>query len=127
MAVRTYVELIKEREKDPELLEFLTKAAVSSDVIRDQIEFTRYYQNLGVQAPQWQEVAEVFLSATSQLPLGGIAIDVQVSGLEVYADPLIEKVFYNLMENSLRHGGHVTSLVLSAKETSGRDDRHVSR
>ena len=117
MAVRTYVELIKEREKDPELLEFLTKAAVSSDVIRDQIEFTRYYQNLGVQAPQWQEVAEVFLSATSQLPLGGIAIDVQVSGLEVYADPLIEKVFYNLMENSLRHGGHVTSLVLSAKET----------
>ncbi len=117
MAVRTYLELIKEREKDPDLLEFLRSADVSADTIQEQIEFTRYYQNLGVRTPQWQDVAEVFLSATSQLPLGGTAIDLQVSGLEVYADPLIEKVFYNIVENSLRHGGHVTSLVLSAKET----------
>lgn len=28
-------------------------------------------------------------------------------GIEIFADPLIEKVFDNLMENSLRHGGHV--------------------
>jgi PAS domain S-box-containing protein len=117
MAMRTYLEFIKEREKDPELLGFLRSADVSGDTIREQIEFTRYYQNLGVQTPQWQEVAKVFLAATSRLPLGGIAIDVQVSGLEVYADPLIEKVFYNIVENSLRHGGQVTSLVLSAEET----------
>ena len=116
IGVRTYHELIKGREKDPELLKLLRKADVSLDAIWEQIDFTRNYENLGVQTPRWQNVAEIFLSATSKLPLGAIAIDVRVSGLEVYADPLIEKVFYNLVENSLRHGGHVTSLVLSAKE-----------
>ena len=34
-------------------------------------------------------------------------------GLLVYADPLIEKVFYNIMENSIRHGEHVTTISFS--------------
>ncbi len=82
-----------------------------------QIEFTRYYEDLGVQTPLWQDVPGIFLSVASQLPLGEISVDVQVSNLEVYADPLIEKVFYNLIENSLRHGSGVTTLVLDAEET----------
>jgi PAS domain S-box-containing protein len=119
MGLRVFLELTREREQDPELIEYLKKGDVSADAIRRQIEFTRNYENLGVQTPRWQDVAEVFLSAASQLPLGGISVDVQVSGLLVYADPLIEKVFYNFMENSQRHGGHVTTLVLSAAETKG--------
>ena len=118
MGLRVFLELTSEREQDPELLEYLKKGDISADAIRRQIEFTRYYEDLGVQMPQWQDVAEIFLSAASQLPLGGISVDVQVSDLLVYADPLIEKVFYNFMENSLRHGGHVTTLVLSAEETN---------
>ena len=51
-----------------------------------------------------------------------------MSGLEIFADPLIEKVFYNLIENSLRHGEHVTTIWFSSSETdaglviSYRDD-----
>jgi signal transduction histidine kinase len=37
--------------------------------------------------------------------------------VEVFADPLMEKVFYNLMENSLRHGEHATHMDFSDKET----------
>jgi signal transduction histidine kinase len=36
--------------------------------------------------------------------------------LQVYADALIEKVFYNLIENSLRHGGRVTGMSFSFEE-----------
>ena len=32
----------------------------------------------------------------------------EVGNLEIYADLLLEKVFYNLVENSLRHGVKVT-------------------
>jgi len=117
MGLRLYLELTKEREDDPELLEFLNKGEMSADAIRRQIEFTRYYEDLGVQRPLWQDVPEIFLSVASQLPLGEISVDVQVPNLEVYADPLIEKVFYNLIENSLRHGSGVTTLVLDAEET----------
>ncbi|PKL56406.1 MAG: hypothetical protein CVV34_07935, partial [Methanomicrobiales archaeon HGW-Methanomicrobiales-5] len=115
MGLRLFLELTRDREKDPEIIEFLNKGDLAADSIRRQIEFTRYYQDLGVQAPVWYDVAEIFLSAVSQLPLGEIRVDVQVTGLEVYADPLIEKVFYNLMENTLRHGGHVTTVGLSAE------------
>ncbi|MDO9549779.1 MAG: PAS domain S-box protein, partial [Methanoregula sp.] len=115
MGLRLFLELTRDRETDPEIIEFLMKGDLAADTIRRQIEFTRYYQDLGVQVPVWYDVAEIFLSAISQLPLGEIRVDVQVSGLEVYADPLIEKVFYNLMENTLRHGDHVTTVGLSAE------------
>ena len=36
----------------------------------------------------------------------------------IYADPLLEKVFYNLLENSLRHGQTVTALQISVSETA---------
>ncbi|MDO9550513.1 MAG: HAMP domain-containing sensor histidine kinase [Methanoregula sp.] len=115
MGLRLFLELTRDRETDPEIIEFLTKGDQAADTIRRQIEFTRYYQDLGVHAPVWHDVAEIFLSAVSQLPLGEIRVEVQVTGLEVYADPLIEKVFYNLMENTLRHGDHVTTVGLSAE------------
>jgi PAS domain S-box-containing protein len=117
MGLRTYLELIQEREQDPILGEYIRKGIVSADAIQEQIEFTRYYEDIGVQAPQWHNAAAIFRSAASQLPLRGIVTDVQVSDLEVYADPLIAKVFYNLIENTLRHGERVTTLVLNAEET----------
>ncbi len=40
--------------------------------------------------------------------------------LEIYADPLLQKVFYNLIENALRHGGAVTRIGVSA-EPAGKD------
>ena len=109
-----FLELTIEREKDQVLLDFLKKGEESANAIQRQIEFTRYYEDLGVQTPRWQDVEELFRSAISQLQIGEISVDVQISGLSVYADPLIGKVFYNLIENSLRHGKQVTALVLSA-------------
>jgi PAS domain S-box-containing protein len=117
MGLRTYLELMQEREQDPVQGEYVKKGINSADAIQEQIEFTRYYEDIGVQAPQWHNTAAIFRSAASQLPLEGIVTDVQVSDLEVYADPLIAKVFYNLIENSLRHGEYVTTLVLNAEET----------
>jgi PAS domain S-box-containing protein len=117
MGLRTFLDLSREDLKGTRFSEFIEKEDRAAEAIQRQIEFTRYYEDLGVQAPRWQDLAEMFLSTASQLPLGGIGVDVQVAGLEVYADPLIEKVFYNLVENSLRHGGHVTAIVLSVRET----------
>lgn len=117
--LHSYIELAKKSNNESERLLFLQKSESAADAIQEQLEFTRSYEALGVQAPRWQDVAELFLSAAAQLPLKGISTDIRVSGLYVYADPLIGKVFYNFIENTLRHGGdNVTSLVLSAEETS---------
>lgn len=33
--------------------------------------------------------------------------------IEIFADPMLEKVFYNLVENSNRHGEHVSCIQIS--------------
>jgi len=115
--LRMYLELSKESVKDPVFLEYITKEIDAAGAIERQIEFTRFYESIGVNAPQWQDVAERIRSAASQLPLEEITFDILLPPVQVYADALIEKVFYNLIENSLRHGGGVTCISFSFEET----------
>jgi len=93
-----YIELARERTEDEEVSRYLSRIARSSSVIQDQIEFTRDYQELGAQAPAWRRVRDL-LPATTRLRL----ID-ETDDLYIWADPLVEKVFANLLDNTLRHG-----------------------
>ena len=115
--LRMSLELSKEIEKDPVVLEYITKEDEAAKAIEEQITFTKYYQDIGIQAPAWQDVEEHIKSSAVELQLVDIPVDIAFSGLEVYADPLIKKVFYNLMENSLRHGGPITQINFSFEET----------
>ncbi|HET6581126.1 MAG TPA: PAS domain S-box protein [Methanoregula sp.] len=110
MVLGGYLVISKESVKDPEILGFIQKEEEAVTSIRRQIEFTRYYEDIGVNAPQWQEITKTVRSSAAQLPLGKITLEIMFSGVEVFADPLISKVFYNLMENSIRHGDHVTRI-----------------
>jgi PAS domain S-box-containing protein len=117
MILGGYLVLSKDSVRDPELLTFIKKEEEAVTSIRRQIEFTRYYEDIGVNAPQWQDIAAVIRSSISQLVTEGITIDIAFSGVEVFADPLISKVFYNLAENSIRHGDHVTLIRFRCEET----------
>ena len=110
MVLGGYLVISKDSVTDPEILGFIQKEEEAVTSIRRQIEFTRYYEDIGVNAPQWQEIATTIRSSAAQLPLEKITPEIMFSGVEVFADPLISKVFYNLMENSIRHGDHVTRI-----------------
>jgi PAS domain S-box-containing protein len=116
-ALLAYLELSQEMTRDPTLLDFIHKEIDASRAIARQIDFTRYYQDIGVRAPEWQYVPSAISRVASQLPLGPIALRVDLDGISVFADPLIEKVFYNLMENSVRHGEQVTAISFTARES----------
>jgi PAS domain S-box-containing protein len=78
--------------------------------IDEQIEFTREYQTMGVYAPQWLLVREISSRVAGQLNLGAIRVIDESNGLEIYADPLLEKVFYNLFDNAVRYGETITEI-----------------
>jgi PAS domain S-box-containing protein len=105
-----YLEISRQETTDPKLLTFILKEEQAADAIRNQIIFTRDYQNIGVHAPQWQNIAEVVTLARAALDLPQVRVIIDLQPFEIYADPLLEKVFYNLIENSLRHGEHVTEI-----------------
>jgi PAS domain S-box-containing protein len=118
-ALLAYLELSQELTKDPSLLEYFQKEMETIRAIERQIDFTRYYQDIGVRAPEWQEISLIIGRAAAQLGLGPVLLEVQFDNISVFADPLIEKVFYNLMENSIRHGEHITTITVSARESFG--------
>lgn len=117
MGLQTYLELSKD-VKDPVLMGYILKEEQAVEAIRLQIEFTQTYQDIGIQAPNWHILSDIIRSVVKQFKTPNVEINVAVDGAEIFADPLIEKVFYNLMENSLRFGEHVTRMYFSYKETN---------
>lgn len=115
-ALYAFLDISREMCVNPEECIHIDKEIEVVQALQRQVEFTRYYQDIGVKAPEWEKVGDVFTRAVSQISLPGISVVSEVGTYEVYADPLIEKVFYNMVENSLRHGEHVTSIRLTARE-----------
>jgi signal transduction histidine kinase len=99
--------MVHDRDK---LEDFIKKIDDTIQVIQDQIQFTRDYQDLGVRAPEWQELEVLFARAISQLDLGKVEVHTDLSGLVIFADPLLERVVYNILDNALRYGERITGI-----------------
>jgi PAS domain S-box-containing protein len=111
------LELIEESVQDAGILDFVKKAEGATERITRQIEFTREYQDIGVLEPQWQNVSVIIANAKDQLTTCPYNLRVDLGAVEIYADPLLPKVFYNLLENAIRHGEHVSTVRFSSRES----------
>jgi signal transduction histidine kinase len=109
-ALLIFLDFSREKTTDPEMAGFIDKCLQASSNIQTQIEFSRDYQDLGVQSPVWQNLNAVCRRAIPEHT--GIAVIHPPADLDVFADPLLEKVFYNLYDNAMRHGEHVTAIAI---------------
>lgn len=117
-ALNMYMDLVIARSKDPEIAEYLQKMAKISALIERHITFTRDYQDIGVNAPAWQDVETCILRSRAMLPMKNVRIATDLHEVKVLADPLFEKIFYNLMENALKYGGERMDLIrITSRET----------
>jgi CheY-like chemotaxis protein len=84
------------------------------------VQFTGDYQRIGVTSPAWHNVADLISNSTKYTTPGNIRIENKIPSLaEIYADPLVEKVIFNLIENALRYGVKLTRIRFSCKEEDG--------
>jgi PAS domain S-box-containing protein len=102
---------------DPEIHEFIKRAQEAARSIEEEILFTKTYQDIGVHAPTWQNVEGLINKAKTGLLPATVSLTIDLGNLEIYADPLLEKTFFTLMENALRHGVHVTAIRFSCYVT----------
>ena len=103
------------------LASFLEKEEKAAATIENQITFTRNYEDMGVKAPVWQNIHESIQKAVAGLPMRGIHVDIDRKDIEIFSDPLFEKVFYNLIDNCLRYGGEqMTTILVSSHESENR-------
>jgi PAS domain S-box-containing protein len=115
-----FLEISKGSLADPAITaDFITKEEKIADAISRQIMFTKDYENMGVNAPSWQDTGKIVADLISRLPVCDVKIRAEDAIPEIFADPLLEKVFYNLIENALRYGGQGMKEI---RITSRRDD-----
>ena len=111
------LELVGESVQGAEVLDYVKKAEGATERITRQIDFTREYQDIGVLEPTWQNVSDIIANEKEQLTTCPYDIRVDLGAIEIYADPLLPKVFYNLLENAVRHGEHVSTVRFSSRES----------
>ena len=117
-ALRAYLELSLDDEKEAAGREMIIKEKKIVGIIEEQVLFTRDYQTVGVDAPVWQDLNRSLFHATQALSMGTVQVDSHVPDIRVLADPLFAKVFLNLIDNSLRYGGKTMNRVqITCKKT----------
>ena len=119
MVLRGYLDLSHEVIDNPAtLIEYIKKVEKAANTIEHQIRFTKDYQELGVTAPEWQNVNASINKVLSKLPMRDVCVDVDPKNPDIFADRLFEKVFYNLIDNALRYGGAGMKTIRFSSEES---------
>ena len=120
LALDGFVGLLRARVPDPSLEHFFSRIATASTQIANLIEFTNEYEKIGVHAPAWQDIRAPVTDAALDISLGQVTLKNELpAGMEVFADPLIARVMYNLVDNAVRHGGTITTVRFRSEELDG--------
>nr|WP_319539580.1 PAS domain S-box protein [uncultured Methanospirillum sp.] len=109
-ALRLYCSLIEEDEDPAQNREMLRKIEEMASIISDLVSFTSYYQNLGINTAKWIAPVEVVSRIRDLIELGDIRIKNEFGQIRILADPLFEKVLYNLFDNAVRYGRTITTI-----------------
>jgi len=103
--VKGYIELSRDGIRDPPfLLTSLDKELAAANAIQNLIMFTRDYQNIGILPPAWYNLSKTIKTAAASVHMGSINLAVDIDGVEIYADHVIEKVFFYLIDDAVRFG-----------------------
>lgn len=112
MVLRGNLDFAEEKSNDTEVEKYLARAGEAGRTIQRHIEFTRLYENLGVSEPEWQE-----LTALIPKSKGPVTITNNCTSLSLFGDAMLERVFSNLLDNTIRHGEHATAVTIDCRRS----------
>jgi len=119
-AIREYLELsLARREKDPKnaWVDVDNAETVVNQTI-NTVEFTGEYQKIGVKSPVWKNARYLVDESGKDTNLGTIRLENAIpASVEVYADPLVQKAFFNLIDNAVRYGKKTTTITFRFEES----------
>jgi PAS domain S-box-containing protein len=117
-ALEGYIDLIRDDLPAMQAHPLSEKIDWVMERIRNKSAFFKDYDESGTKEPVWQDVSASVNVAQQRLRTTRLRVKSEVNGLEIFADPLLEKVFFNLLDNTMRHGTHATDVRI-AQHSSG--------
>jgi CheY-like chemotaxis protein len=116
-ALRGYNALCRAPKSEGDRIAFLDKQTEILESIQNLIKKTQDYQQMGLGQSRWIGVDDIIrMQMSLQSQKHTIALSCDLHGLEIYADPLIGRVFFSLIHNAIRHGRTVTGITVSCHE-----------
>jgi len=101
---------------DSESVKYLNETESAVDQIEKIFDFARTYEQLGVEELSYVDVGKSFDAAVALLSdLGKIEVVNECTDLSVLADSLLGTLFYNLIDNTIRHGEKVNRIRIHHK------------
>jgi|GEM_PF-1684496 len=88
------------------------------DTMIEHLEFARDCESAGSSEPIWQRLDILIKKAIKQINKEDINFFSDVGSYEICADPLLCRVFFNLIDNSLRHGERVKNISITVNSTT---------
>jgi len=116
MVLEGYLTLLGERIEGPGELALLRKVEASAMAIERHIAFTKDYQDIGIHAPQWTSLKDSLVRSLVTIDKTLLSVHIRVGGYEVFTDPMVDKVFYNLASNVIKHSKATTLDITARKE-----------
>ncbi|HWQ64142.1 MAG TPA: ATP-binding protein, partial [Methanospirillum sp.] len=105
-----YLSLADEIDAEEFKENYLGKLKEATRLINQQIEFTSVYQDIGLHEPRWFNLSILMEHVKSQIPVTTLKFINELNGAKIYADPMLERVLYNLFDNTIRYGKKTTSI-----------------
>jgi signal transduction histidine kinase len=115
-----FIELLKDDKPDLKGNPILEQLNWVMQRLQAKTRFFRDFEEAGSKGPVWISLQGVIEKAWETQQVSSITIRSDVRGLMVYADPMIERVFFNLFDNTIRHGKGATGISVSWKR-DGKD------
>ena len=92
--------------QDPDkLTNFIEKERKSVRNIENLLSLSGDYLSIGLDAPIWQEVNRKIREVLASYPLQNVCVDLDSRRVEILADALLTRIFFNLVHNAVIHGG----------------------
>ncbi|MCQ1537441.1 PAS domain-containing protein [Methanocalculus taiwanensis] len=119
-AAEGFLYMIDTADMPPDTVRYFNGLREQIKAIERKNEFSRDYQNMGIQAPLWQSPEKILKEyLADHTDTVDITIEQNLAGYEIFADPMLPRVVENLIGNALIHGKTLTSIRWYTEERGG--------
>ncbi|WP_321504410.1 PAS domain S-box protein [uncultured Methanoregula sp.] len=115
--LRGRLKIARKMTQDPRVIRELDEVENAGRDIYRHLETAHTYHDLGMLSPRWFILRSILDYGKIPSDSPDLKIFIDARDTEIYSDPLLPRVFENLIDNSLRHGNHVSEIHITTRET----------